>query len=461
MALSSLLIRNGAKARAPSTSDGSLPGFIDRSRRVALLGGTVTFADCLVTLGYLINASRLIRGPAIRAYEREFADTIGARYAYSFAAARVGLYGLLRAFGVGAGDEVLLQVPTHIVVANAIRYTGARPVYVDCRRDDYNIDLRQAEERVTARTKALLLQHTFGIPADIDGAMEFARRKNLALIEDCVHALGAKYRGRPVGSFGDAAIFSTEETKIITSTMGGMVVTSNADLASKLKSYQDSCLWPRRILLARYVAKFLLSYFFTQAHVHRYARPVYEWLGKRQPIPGATSEEEQKGGRPARYDQRLSNIQAGLALRQLRRLGANIAHRRSVAAVYADRLASLGVRVPRVDPQALPAFLRYPVWVADRATAEKQVSQIGVIGTWFTSVLEEAASPASGDYDPGLCPQAELAAKHLVNLPTHPRVSEYDRKVLVDAVVRAEHIARLAYSTAQQRDPVRSTQINQ
>jgi perosamine synthetase len=460
MALSLLLMRNGVKAR-PSASDRSLPGFIDRSRRVALLGGTATLADCLVALGYLINARRLIRGPAIRAYEREFACTIGARYAYSFAAARVGLYGLLRAFGVRAGDEVLVQVPTHIVVANAIRYTGARPVYVDCRSDDYNIDLRQAEERVTARTKALLLQHTFGIPADIDRAMEFARRNNLALIEDCVHALGATYRSRPVGSFGDAAIFSTEETKIITSTMGGMVVTSNAELASKLKTYQDSCLWPSRTLIARYVAKFFLSYFFTQPHVHRYARPIYEWLGKRQPIPGATSEEEQKGRRPARYDQRLSNVQAALARRQLKRLAANIAYRRSVAAAYADRLASFGVRVPRVDPKALPAFLRYPVWVADRSTAAKQVSQIGVIGTWFTSVLEEAASPASGDYHPGSCPQAELAAKHLVNLPTHSRVSEYDRKVLVDAVVRAEHIARLARSTAEQRDPLCSTQVSQ
>ena len=131
-------------------------------RCVALLSGTTTLADCLLALRYLANPRRLIQGSAIMEYEQAFARQIGVRYAYSFSAGRVGLYGLLRALGVGPGDEVLLQVPTHIVVANAIRYTGAQPVYIDCRLDNYNMDLEQAERRITRRTKVLVLQHTLG-----------------------------------------------------------------------------------------------------------------------------------------------------------------------------------------------------------------------------------------------------------------------------------------------------------
>lgn len=107
-----------------------------------------------------------------------------------------------------------------------------------------NIDLEQSEQRITAGTKALVLQHTFGIPADIDAALDLARRHNLVLIEDCVHALGAIYNGRPVGSFGRATFFSSEETKTISTTMGGVVVTDDAELATRVQGFQQSCAYP-------------------------------------------------------------------------------------------------------------------------------------------------------------------------------------------------------------------------
>ncbi|MDQ3854768.1 MAG: DegT/DnrJ/EryC1/StrS aminotransferase family protein, partial [Chloroflexota bacterium] len=228
------------------------------SRRVALLGGTTTLADCLVAMRYLANAHGLVHGGAIAAYEQAFARQIGVGYGYTFSSGRVGLYGLLRVLGVGPGDEVLLQVPTHIVVANAVRYVGARPVYVDCELDTYNIDLEQAERRITPRTKVLVLQHTFGIPADLDGALALARARGLEVIEDCVHALGATYNGRQVGSFGRAAFFSTEETKTISTTMGGMVVTDDPELAAGVHAFQASCAWPSASLTVRYVLKLVL-----------------------------------------------------------------------------------------------------------------------------------------------------------------------------------------------------------
>jgi dTDP-4-amino-4,6-dideoxygalactose transaminase len=385
-------------------------------------------------LRYLTSPRSLVRGPAIAEYELAFARQLGVGYAYSFSAGRVGLYGLLRVLGVGPGDEVLLQVPTHIVVANAIRYVGARPIYVDCLPDTYNIDLDQAKQRITPRTKALVLQHTFGMPVDVDAALALAQQHGLKVIEDCVHALGATYRGRQVGTFGHAAFFSTEETKTISTTMGGMVVTDDSEVAAGIERFQASCAWPSVSLTARYVLKLLLYYLLIEPHVHWYTRAIYELVGQRHPLPRPTSDEELRGLRPPKYEQRLSNAQAALGLRQLRRLETNLAHRRAVAEAYAGLLAELGFQLPRVSAEAEPAFVRYPVWVQDRDAARRVVAPHAVVGTWFTSVLEEAVSPAHGQYEAGSCPRAEEAVRHLINLPTHPRVSVGDVKAITAAL---------------------------
>src|SRR5918992_1033919 len=339
-------------------------------RRLGLLGGTTTWGDALVALRYAAGDAEVVEGPCIGEYEREFASTIGVRQAVSFATGRLGLYAILRALGVGEQDEVLLQVPTHIVVPNAVRYVGARPVFVDCRLDTYGIDLDQAESRITPRTRAIVLQHTFGVPAPLDDALALARRHGLELIEDCVHSLGATFADRQVGSFGRAAFFSTEDTKTISTTMGGMVVTDDADLAARIRHFQARCARPPRSLSARYALKLAL----------------YQLL----PLPQATDADERRGERPRGYEVRLSNAQAHLGLRQLRRLRANLEHREAVVAAYARRLAELGYEAPSPPAASRPAYVRYPVWVDDRAAAVRRVAPHAVLGTWFTSVLDEA-----------------------------------------------------------------------
>jgi perosamine synthetase len=400
-------------------------------RRLALLGGTTTGADLRIALRHLANPSSLVQGPSIAAYEQAFADTVGVRYGSSFAAGRIGLYGILRSLGIGAGDEVLLQVPTHIVVANAIRYTGAKPVYVDIHLDSYNMDLAAAAERRTKRTKAIVLQHTFGVPADLDGALELADRFGLALIEDCVHALGSTYGGRQIGSFGRAAFFSTEETKTISTTMGGMVVTDDPELAAAMRSFQARCEWPSVSLSARYLLKLVLWHGLMEPRVHRFSRSTYELIGEHHPLPRPTADEELRGARPSRYEERLSNGQAAVGLQQLRQLDANLRHRRRISEAYRNHLSTLGIRTPVVPIGAEAAFVRYPVWVEDREAVERAAARHAVLGTWFTSVLEEAITPAHGAYEEGSCPRAELAARHLVNLPTHPRVDERDADAIL------------------------------
>jgi perosamine synthetase len=403
-------------------------------RCIATLGGTTTVADCLVALRYLADPRGLTRGTAITNYEQAFAQTVGVRYAYSFSAGRVGLYSLLKAIRIGAGDEVLLQVPTHMVVANAVRYTGARPVYVDCRLDTYGMDLDEAERLVTSRTKALIIQHTFGIPTDLDAALELADRYELDVIEDCVHALGAEYDGRQVGSFGRASFFSTEETKTISTTMGGMAVTDDPELAASIEAFQGSCSWPAPSTIARYLSELVLYHLLLEPHLHRYVREIYELFGERNPLPGPTTNDEARGLKPPNYERRLSNAQAALGLRQLRSFDANVAHRRAVTDQYTSRLSELGVRTFEAPPKAQPVLVRYPVRVRNRTATLRAVAPHAALGTWFTSVLQESLSPSYGDYVEGSCPRAESAAKQLVNLPTNPRVTKRDVELITSAL---------------------------
>lgn len=395
-------------------------------RRLVVLGGTTSYSDCAAAARLLGMPWALIRGRCIDEYEQEFAQIIEVAHAFSFSSGRVGLYGLLRAMGVGRGDEILLQVPTHIVVPNAIRYTGARPVFVDCELDSYNMDFDVAERRVSPRTKAIVVQHTFGIPADMDAALDFGRRHGLDVIEDCVHALGATYNGRPVGSLGRASFYSTEATKTINSVMGGIAATSDPDLARRLSEFQVKCGWPRPSMIVRYLLQFIVYHVLTEPNLYPLSRKVYELAGRRQVAPDPVSDDEKRGMPPPGYEQRLTNAQACLALIQLRRLSANVAHRRAVAKWYSEALAPLGFTGPKPATNSDPSMVRYPLWVDDRAQALAATAPYVALGTWFTSVLEEADSPADSGYEAGSCPNAELAAQHLVNLPTHGRVSRGD-----------------------------------
>jgi perosamine synthetase len=403
-------------------------------RLLALLGGTTSGGDFLTAMRHLLWPNALVHGSTLAVYEGEFAARVGRRSGFSFLAGRIGLYGILQALGIGPGDEVLLQAPTHIVVANAIRYVGARPIFVDCSLDTFNVDLDEAERLATPRTRAIVVQHTFGVPVDMDRVAALAERHGIAVVEDCVHALGASYAGRPIGSFGHASFFSTEETKTISTTMGGMAVTDDPDLAERLRRFQAGCATPPTSLVARYVLKLAAYHLLTEPHLHRVTRAAYEGLGRRNPLPGPTVEAERAGRRPAGYQRRLGNAQAALGLRQLRRLDRNIAHRRRISQIYRSGLSEAGIVGVRPPERAEPVFVRYPVWVADRAEAVARLRPRAVAGTWFNSVLGESRDPSAVGYEPGSCPRAEAAAQHLVNLPTHERVSVGDAERLVELV---------------------------
>jgi perosamine synthetase len=403
-------------------------------RHIALLGGTADFNDFLYTLPRLALPLNFNSGKTIEKYENFFADLNHCKHGITFSSGRVGLFGLLKSFGIGEGDEVLLHVPSHIVVPNAIRYTGAKPVYTDCNLNDYNIDVQKAKEKITSKTKAIILQHTFGIPADISGVLKLAEENNLIVIEDCVHALGGTYEGKFLGSFGTASFFSTEETKMISTTMGGIVLTDDSTLSEKMKEFRTECAVPEFWLTYKYLLKFSLYYLLLQPYVHKYARAVYEFFGNRLPLPRPTTYDELIGEKPSKYLVRFSNVQSEIGLRQLKHLQENLTHRRKIAQLYNERLQELKLKRVIIPEHSNPSYVRYPVWVRDRKEAERRFKKYGVLGLWFTSVLEEAVDPANVGYEKGSCPNAEAASKHLINLPNHLRVSERDAVRLLSII---------------------------
>jgi perosamine synthetase len=407
-------------------------------RRVAMLGGTTSLGDCVVAAAFLLRPNRVVHGPSVQRYESAFAKYVGVQHAYSFSSGRVALFGILEALGIGDGDEVIVQVPTHIVVANAVRYTGARPAFADCNPHTCNVDVASLDKAITTRTKAIVLQHTFGIPADLEAVLRLARERGIDVIEDCVHALGATYQGTRVGSFGRAAFFSTEETKTISTTMGGMAVTDDGELAGRLKEFQQECSPPSAWLTRRYLVKLLLYHVLTEPHCLKGISPLYEALGRPYPVQRAVAVEEGQGGRPPHYACRFSNAQALLGLRQLSRIDGNLAHRESIAAAYEARLQALGFDMPHSLVQARPAYVRFPIYVEGPQAAVEAAASHASLGTWFATVLLGAIDPASAGYVPGSCPTAELLTQRLVNLPIHRRVSLRD----VDAIVAALAAAR-------------------
>ncbi|MBI5379966.1 MAG: DegT/DnrJ/EryC1/StrS family aminotransferase [Nitrospirae bacterium] len=176
-----------------------------------------------------------ILGPQVAAFEQEAAAYHGRPFAVGVASGTDALHLALRASGMGPGDEVITTPFTFIASAEAISYTGARPVFVDIDPETYAIDPGQIEARITPRTKALLPVHLFGCPADLDRLSEIARRHRFRLIEDCAQAFGAIWKGRRVGSIGDAACFSFYPSKNLGGCGdGGMVVTADPDLYQAL-----------------------------------------------------------------------------------------------------------------------------------------------------------------------------------------------------------------------------------
>ncbi|AXC09857.1 Bacillosamine/Legionaminic acid biosynthesis aminotransferase PglE [Acidisarcina polymorpha] len=187
----------------------------------------------------VLRSSRLSLGPMLGSFEQAVAEYLGITHAVAVSSGTAGLHLALLALGVGTGDEVIVPSFTFIAAANAIRYVGAQPVFVDIDASTLNLDPERVESSITARTRALLIVHTFGVPAEMDSLMQLAKRHGLLVIEDACEAIGAEYKGRRLGTFGDAGTFAFYPNKQITTGEGGMVVARDGDVAASIRSLRN------------------------------------------------------------------------------------------------------------------------------------------------------------------------------------------------------------------------------
>jgi perosamine synthetase len=206
--------------------------------KIPLSSPDITEAE-IEAVAAVMRTSRLSLGPQLEAFEAAFASYIGVDYAAAVSSGTAGLHLCMRALNIGAGDEVIVPSFTFIAAANVIRYEQAMPVFVDIEKESLNMSPQCVEAAITEKTRAIVVVHTFGRPAEIATLLEIARRHRLAVIEDACEAIGAQFAGQRVGSFGDAAVFGFYPNKQITTGEGGMVVTPNLQLAGRIRALRN------------------------------------------------------------------------------------------------------------------------------------------------------------------------------------------------------------------------------
>lgn len=358
--------------------------------------------------------------------EEEFQKYLGVKHAFAFNSGRSAFMAILDGLGLQKGDEILLQAFTCNAVPNPVIWSGLRPVYVDCSEDDFNIDAADLKRKITPRSKVVVVQHTFGLPADMEKVTDVCQMHDLILVEDCAHALGAKYKGRLVGTFGKASFFSFSRDKVISSVYGGMAATDDDALAEKIGEYQEKAGYPS-------------SFWIFQQLLHPVAMnwkilPTYRMFGKYLLIAAqqlrllskAVHWKEKRGMKPGYFPGRMPNALAQLALHQLEKLERLNEHRKQIAGFYYKALQNSSFGLPKNFEERENIFLRFAL---EHARAHELLKKAWarnlLLGDWYTSpVAPDDTRLDKVAYERGSCPKAEKLSRETLNLPTHIHISE-------------------------------------
>jgi dTDP-4-amino-4,6-dideoxygalactose transaminase len=344
---------------------------------------------------------------------------------------------ILHALQIGEGDEILIQAFTCNAVPNPIIWMGAKPVYADI-TDDLNIDPADIERKITPKTKAIIVQHTFGMPADMDRILEIAARRNLYVIEDCAHALGARYKGRLVGTLGDASFFSFGRDKVISSVYGGMAASNNPEIAKKIEEFWNQCEYPSRFwIFQQLVHPIIFAVALPLYNVLNIGKIVIRVAQKIKLLSLAVTGAEKHGAKPPYFPRRMPEALAALPLHQFKKLEYFNEHRRQLAKFYLEKCIPLQFRSIYGSPTTIdrePVFLRWSLFSDIRDEILLKGRKRGVyLGDWYTSVIAPHDTDLTKmQYAMGSCPKAEAAAQQIFNLPTHINISSKDAQKIVE-----------------------------
>lgn len=374
------------------------------------------------------------KGKKIKDLEEEFKKYLGVEYTLSFNGGRSSLMAILEALDIKEGDEVLLQGFTCNSAVIPILERKAKPVFVDI-DDTLNLDPGDLEKKITSRSKAVMIQHTFGWPAKIEEILKIVKRHNLFLIEDCAHSLGAKYEGRLCGTFGDAAFFSFGRDKIISSVFGGMAVTNNDNLAEKMERFKEKLDYPSGFwVFQQLLHPILVNCLILPAYrFPNFGKLLLVFFQKIKALSKAVHWQEKKGKMPKYFPKRLPNSLAVLALNQFKKLDKFNSHRRRIAKFYEEKLKETKFILPFSGKEAV--FMRYPILVedSDKILKEARKKKILLNDGWRKSpIVPPDTDIETMKYVPGSCKKAERVAKTILNLPTHVNISEKEAQRIID-----------------------------
>ncbi len=349
-------------------------------------------AEVRAALEEVLASQQFILGPQGAALEQEIARLCGARFGVGVASGTDALLLSLRACGVGPGDEVIAPAFTFIATTGAATALGARPAFVDIDPATYNLDPRQLRTKITAKTKAILVVHLYGLPADMDAILEIARGKNVRVIEDSAQAIGAKYKGRTAGSMGDLGCVSFYPTKNLGAYGdGGMIVTNSEELAARLR------------------------------------------LQRHHGQTGGYVSTEQG------WNSRLDEIQAAVLRVKLRHLEEWQKARQRHAAEYSRLLGAIpGVVIPTAPAGLTHVYHQYTIRVPRRDHVQKFLATRKIGSTVYYPVpLHLQPVYASLGYNRGDFPAAERAAEEVLSLPMYAELRTDQIERVAGAITEA------------------------
>lgn len=352
-----------------------------------------------------LRSGWLTSGPNVAAFERELADYVGARYVNVVNSCTAAMHLALRAWGIGPGDEVITTPYTFASTVTVILHAGAEPVLADIRDHDGNIDPAEVERTLSSRTKAILPVHFAGEPCDLDALLAIARPRGLKVLEDAAHALGAKYRGRMVGTIGDATAFSFYATKNITTGEGGALATDDETLSERVRV--------------------LTLHGMTKDAWNRYDAGGSWWY------------DIQEFG----FKDNLPDPAAALGRSQLRRAEALRARRERAARRYLEQLRDDPyLMLPGFDPRNRHAWHLFVVRIRDGAPRSRdevvQALAAQGIGTsvHFIPVHYHSAFRRLGRWREGDFPVAEAFFRGAISLPLYPDMTDAEVDTVCEAL---------------------------
>jgi perosamine synthetase len=332
----------------------------------------------------VLSSGHLAQGAEVAALEAEFAQVVGVPHAVAVANGTVAIEIGLQAMGIGPGDEVIVPSLTFKATANAVRRVGAEPVFADIDPKTYCISPETVGPLVGPRTRAVIVVHLYGHPADMEGFAELADETGIEIFEDAAQGIGATWRGRHVGSFGSFGTFSLYATKNVTSGEGGMITTTDDEVAAIARSLRQ--------------------------HESRVVR------GRLQVATNA----------------RMTDMAAAIGRVQLTRLSEIQAARTRLASEY-DRRLDGSISTPHVAAEATHGWHQYTIRVPDRDAVARHASAAGVGTAIYYPTPVHMMETYEGS--PAL-PETEAAAREVLSLPMRPDLTEEEQDAVIDAINR-------------------------